>query len=64
MRTINIIIAPTGETKIETIGFVGGECRIASQLLETAIGKRDSERLTSEFYAAHSATNTESQNEG
>lgn len=64
MRTINIIISPTGETKIETVGFVGSTCRDASRFLESALGKRESEQLTTEFYADQSTSNTETQKEG
>ncbi|MCH7727466.1 MAG: DUF2997 domain-containing protein, partial [Planctomycetes bacterium] len=31
MKTIEIIVSPTGETKIETKGFSGAECRDASK---------------------------------
>ena len=63
MKTFNIVISPTGATKIETIGFSGGECREATQFLETALGKRQSERLTTEFYSAQSNANTETEKE-
>ncbi|WP_417736917.1 DUF2997 domain-containing protein [Rosistilla oblonga] len=64
MKTINIVISPTGATKIETIGFTGSQCRVASQFLETALGKRHSERLTTDFYSTQSSANTETQKEG
>ena len=50
MKTIDIIIAPNGETKIETKGFAGPSCRAASQFLEHALGTRVSEQLTAEFH--------------
>ncbi len=50
MKTIKIIVSPTGETRVETKGFTGGECREASRFIEQALGKRVSEQLTSEFY--------------
>ena len=50
-KTIEIIVSPTGETKIETRGVAGGQCRQASSFLEEALGVRASERLTAEFYA-------------
>jgi hypothetical protein len=49
-KTIEITVGPTGETKVETKGFTGGDCRIASQFVEQALGKQTSEQLTSEFY--------------
>jgi hypothetical protein len=49
-RTIEIIISPRGETRIETKGFAGGECREASRFLESALGKATTETLTVEFH--------------
>ena len=39
---------------LETKGFVGGGCREASKFMEEALGKRQQERMTSEFYQAQS----------
>lgn len=49
-RTIEVIVSPQGETKIETRGFAGSSCQSASRLLEQALGTRAAERLTAEFY--------------
>lgn len=49
--TIMVTIAPTGATRIETHGFTGASCRDATRALETALGIRESEQLTSAFYA-------------
>ena len=49
---IEIIVSPTGETKIETKGFTGASCREASKFLEEALGQRTGERLTAEFHQA------------
>jgi hypothetical protein len=43
-------VSPSGETKIETKGFVGVECREASRFIEQSLGNRASEQLTAEFY--------------
>ena len=43
---------PDGSTKIETKGFVGSECRDASQFLEKALGKPTAETLKPEFHQA------------
>ncbi|MCC9601042.1 DUF2997 domain-containing protein [Stieleria sp. JC731] len=51
MKTIEILVRLNGETRVETRGFAGDECREASRLLESTLGKRQSEVLTSEFYA-------------
>lgn len=50
MKQIEIIVSPTGQSRIETRGFVGSECRQASEFLEQALGRRTGEQLTSEFY--------------
>jgi hypothetical protein len=49
-KVIEITITPTGETKVETKGFTGGECREASRFVEEALGQRTAEQLTAEFY--------------
>lgn len=54
-KTIEVTVSPTGETKVETKGFAGPACREASRLLEAALGRVASERLTAEFYADASA---------
>ena len=50
MRSIEIIVSPTGQTHVETRGFTGSSCREASEFLEKALGERTSEQLTPEFY--------------
>jgi hypothetical protein len=50
VKTIEITVSPRGETKVETRGFTGGECREASRFIEQALGTRTAEHLTSEFH--------------
>ena len=50
MQLIELIISPTGETKVETKGFAGSSCRAASKFVEEALGQRLGEQLTSEFH--------------
>jgi hypothetical protein len=50
MRQIEIIVTPTGQSRIETKGFSGASCREASRFLEEALGQRTGERLSAEFY--------------
>ena len=57
MKTIQIIVSPTGKTNVETKGFAGNECVQASQYIEQALGSRNVERKTSEFYAKNTADN-------
>jgi hypothetical protein len=51
-RIIRVIIGPKGETRIETKGFSGPECREASRFIELALGQPVNEQVTAEFYQA------------
>ena len=51
-KTIEITVSPTGQSSVQTKGFVGGECREASRFIEEALGQRVSESLTAEFHQA------------
>ena len=50
MKTIEIIVSPSGQTTLQTNGFSGNECLQASRFLEQAIGKRITEKLTSSYH--------------
>jgi len=45
-RTIEITVSPTGETRVQTLGFVGRTCKLASAFLEKALGKVTDDRAT------------------
>ena len=49
-KIIEITVSPTGQTDVQTKGFVGGDCRDASRFIEEALGQRVSETLTAEFH--------------
>ena len=49
-QIIEVVISPTGETRVETKGFVGSSCRQASQFLEQALGAKLDDKFTAEFY--------------
>lgn len=49
-QTIEIIITPDGQSRLETQGFSGSDCRTASRFLEQALGKSTSEQLKPEFH--------------
>lgn len=51
-RIIEIIVSPTGQTKVETKGFAGQSCRDASGFVEVALGNRINEELTAEFHTS------------
>ena len=50
MKIIEVIVARDGSTRVETHGFAGTQCKEASQFLEQALGLKQSEQLTSDFY--------------
>lgn len=50
-KIIEITVSPTGESTLQTTGFTGQNCREASRNLETVLGLRLTEKLTSEFHA-------------
>jgi DUF2997 family protein len=50
LKIIEITVSPKGETRVETKGFSGSECREASRLLEQALGQRTVETLTAEYF--------------
>lgn len=49
-RVIEIVVSPTGETTLQTKGYVGTDCIQASKFLEQSLGVKTGERPTSEFY--------------
>ena len=50
MRIIEITVDAKGQSKVETRGFTGGECREASKFIEQALGQSTDENLTADFY--------------
>jgi hypothetical protein len=49
VKTITILISPQGDVKIEAHGFVGGECRLATQKLRSALGQDSGEQFKPEY---------------
>ena len=54
MKIIEITVLPNGQTKVETQGFVGAECRQARQFIEKALGQKTDEVLKTEFHQSAS----------
>ena len=50
MKIIEITVTADGESKVETSGFIGAECRDASRFIEQALGVTKREKLKSEFH--------------
>jgi len=61
-KTIEIIVSPKGETKLETKGFSGAECREASKFVEDALGQRAIEELTPSFFSHQAANHINARN--
>ena len=49
MKIIEIAVDTNGQTRVETLGFTGGECRDASKFIERALGQHQGETMTFEF---------------
>jgi hypothetical protein len=60
-KSIEIIVAPNGQARVETKGFVGSDCRQASQFIERALGQQADEQLKGAFY--QTATSQQHMNE-
>ncbi|MBL8827120.1 MAG: DUF2997 domain-containing protein [Planctomycetaceae bacterium] len=60
-RLIEVIVSPTGQTRVETRGFSGATCRDASRFIEQALGKATEKQLTGEFYRQSAAESVRQQ---
>ena len=49
-QIIEILVSPTGQSTVQTKGFVGSSCRDASKFIEQALGQQIGEQLTAEFH--------------
>lgn len=58
MPTIEIIIRPQGQSQIQTKGFIGATCRVASQFLEQTMGSISQEQLAPEFHEVDASQQT------
>lgn len=54
MKTIEIIVSPTGQATVQTKGFAGSSCHAASRFLEQALGTQLSGERTAEYYHTES----------
>jgi len=50
LKSIDVIVAPDGSSRVQTNGFTGSQCKEASSFLEHALGAKQSEQLTADFY--------------
>jgi hypothetical protein len=49
-RTIEVLVSPTGEVRVQTKGFAGSDCLQASKFLEQSLGVTSADHKTAEFY--------------
>ena len=49
-KIIEVTVAPSGNTTIQTKGYLGGDCQAASRFIEQALGLVAAGRKTPEFY--------------
>jgi len=49
-RTIEVVIGPAGELKIETMGFTGADCEKATAYLEQALGLSKARQKKPEYH--------------
>ena len=55
-RIIEVLVSPQGETSVQTRGYAGAECLLASRFLEQALGAVVAEQKTAEFYQAQNVS--------
>jgi len=61
-RTIELTVAPDGQTTLETKGFQGAECQSASRFLEMVLGQKYSGHLKPDYYSTnHNQENVQNQ---
>jgi len=56
-RTIEIIIATTGEIQIDAVGFMGPDCERATRFLEEALGVVGRKIKKPEYHQRSTRTN-------
>ena len=55
--TIEVIVAPNGEIKIDAIGFTGPDCDKATRFLEEALGVADRRAKKPEYHQTRHTAN-------
>jgi len=49
-KSIEVIVQPTGEVKIDALGFKGADCEKATAFLEKALGQASTKQKKPEYY--------------
>lgn len=50
MKSIEIIVQPSGELKIDAVGFAGADCEKATAFLEQALGQINARQRKPEWH--------------
>jgi hypothetical protein len=56
-QTIEVIVSPTGDISINSLGFRGADCEKATQALEEALGAVSNRVKKPEYYSRSTAQN-------
>jgi hypothetical protein len=59
-RTIEVVIGPAGELKIEAMGFTGADCEKATAYLEQALGLVKAKQKKPEYHQCQRRQNVQS----
>ena len=54
-RSIEVLVSPTGEIKIDAVGFKGADCEQATKFLEAALGLICEKRRKPEYHQTRTA---------
>jgi Protein of unknown function (DUF2997) len=49
-RIIEVTISPRGDATVQTKGYAGPDCLLASKFLEQSLGVATNEQMTTDFY--------------
>ena len=63
-QRIVIRVAPNGETEVRTEGFTGSSCQKASQFIERALGSKQTEQLTQDYFETSTEAGNQQLNQG
>ena len=55
-KTIEVIVAPDGQLKIDAVGFQGADCEKATTFLEEALGQVAGRQRKPEYHSQRSVT--------
>lgn len=63
-QRIIVKVAPNGETEVRTEGFAGSACQKASRFIEQALGSKQTERLTQDYFNISTDAGNQQLNQG